>query len=85
MLTSACEVGSSKRLLESRTRPRLVGRYLNIITETLTIVKANNVPIDINSTNFSKSKNKAINAHKKADIAKFINGICNIQIDEQFD
>jgi len=38
MLTSACEVGSSKRLLESRTKPRLVGRYLNIITEALTIV-----------------------------------------------
>jgi len=80
VLTSACEVGSSRRLLESRTRPRLVGRYLSMTTEALTMVYANNVPIDMNSTSFSKSKNRAINAHMNADIAKLIIGTCNVYI-----
>lgn len=49
-------------------------------TEALTMVYANNVPIDMNSTSFSKSKNRAINAHMNADIAKLIIGTCNVYI-----
>ena len=48
--------------------------YLNIITEALTMVYANNVPIDINSTSFSKSKSKAIKALNIPETAKFSRG-----------
>jgi len=47
-----------------------------MITEALTMVYASNVPMDMNSTSFSKSKNSAISAHMNADIAKLIIGTC---------
>ena len=56
-----------------------LGLYLKIIIEALTIVYANNVPMDINSTSFSRSKRSAIIADSSPDMIKLHRGTCVLE------
>lgn len=53
-----------------------VGLYRKMTTDALTMVYASNVPIDMNSTSFSKSKSRAIVAENNPETTKFVRGTC---------
>lgn len=44
------------------------------MTDADTIVYASKVPMDMNSTNFSRSKRRAISAEKNPEIARLTTG-----------